>query len=249
VRDWILRPTLWFATASMATTIFHELVHALVAYLLGVRSTLNNYSVDLHPTATQAVSSFPAIIGIAGPTLCLVLGIVAWVLFRRARGTAAELPLLFFTLFGIGTFFGNLMSASFVGDFSRAATALHLPMGARHSLSLAGAAGTAAIHFWGGRALTRWVPSTMGRIAGTIGIVVVPVVLGTALVLLANAPSVSVAVRSAEAGFWAFAAVGALMAYPHGGGEPIKLDWVDGAAALLATLIVRLLMRGVPFVP
>ena len=249
MRDWILRPALWFATASMAITIFHELVHAIVAYALGVRSTLNNYSVDLHPTATQAVSSLPAIIGIAGPTLCLVLGMVAWALFRRARGTAAELPMLFLTVFGIGTFFGNLMSASFAGDFSRAAIALHLPMGARHSLSLAGAAGTAAIHFWGGRALTRWVPSTMGRIGGTIGIIVVPVVLGTALVLLANAPSVSVAVRSAEAGFWAFAAVGALMAYPQGGGEPIKLDWVDGAAMLLATLIVRLLMRGVPFVP
>ena len=247
--DWILRPTLWFATASMVTTVFHELVHAIVAYALGVRSTLNNYSVDLHPSPTQAVSSLPAIIGIAGPTLCLVFGIVAWASFRRARGTAAELPLLFFTVFGIGTFFGNLMSISFVGDFSRAANVFHLPAGARHSLSLAGAAGTAAIHFWGGRALTRWVPSTIGRIAGTLGIIVVPAVVGTALLLLANAPSVSVAVRSAEAGFWGFAAAGALMAYPRGGGEPIELDSVDAAAALLATLIVRLLMGGVPFVP
>jgi hypothetical protein len=247
--DWILRPIVWFATASMVTTVFHELVHALVAYAFGVRSTLNNYSVHLHPTPTQAVSSIPAIIGIAGPAFCLALGIVAWVSFRRARGSAAELPLLFFTVFGIGTFFGNLMSIAFVGDFSRAATTFHLPMGARHSLSFAGAAGAAAIHFWGGRALTRWVPSTMGRMAGALGITVVPVVLGTALVVLANAPSVSVAVRSAEAGFWAFAVVGALMAYPRGGGELIKLDWVDGAAALLVTLIVRLLMRGAPFVP
>jgi hypothetical protein len=247
--DWMLRPIVWFATASIATTVFHELVHALVAYALGVRSTLHNYSVDLHPTPTQAVSGLPAIIGVAGPSLCLVLGIVAWVLFRRARGSAAELPLLFFTVFGIGTFFGNLMSASFVGDFSRAAIAVDLPMGARHSLSLAGAAGAAAIHFWGGRALTRWVPSTMGRLTGTLGIIVVPVAIGTALVLLANAPSVSVAARSAEAGFWVFAAVGSLMAYPHGGGEPLKLEAIDGAALLLAAFIVRVLMRGVNFVP
>ena len=247
--DWIVRPIVWFATASIATTVFHELSHALVAYAFGVRSTLHNYSVALHPTPTQAVSSIPAIIGIAGPTLCLVMGILAWVLFRRARATAAELPLLFFTVFGIATFFGNLMSVSFVGDFSRAANVFHLPMGARHSLSLAGAAGMAAIHFWGGRALTRWVPSTVGRMAGTLGIVVVPVVIGTALVLLANAPSVSVAVRSAEAGAWVFAAAGALMAYPYGGGEPIKLEWVDLAAAFLAALIVRLLMGGVHFMP
>jgi hypothetical protein len=233
----------------MVTTVFHELVHATVAYAFGVRSTLYNYSVDLDLTAAQAATYVPAIIRIAGPSLCLVLGIVAWVFFRRARGSAAEMPLLFFSVFGIGTFFGNLMSASFVGDFSQAALALELPMTARHSLSLAGAAGAVAIHFWAGRALTRWVPSTIGRMTGTLGIVVVPAVLGTALVILVNAPSASVAVRSAEAGFWIVAAVGALMANAYGGGEPISRRWVDIAALTLAILIVRVLVRGIPFVP
>jgi hypothetical protein len=233
----------------MLTTVFHELMHATAAYALGVGSTLHNYSVDLDLTPAQAVTSVPAIIRVTGPSLCLLLGIVAWVSFRRARGSAAELPLLFFTVFGIGTFFGNLMSASFVGDFSTAAAFLQLPMGARRSLSLVGAAGAAAIHFWAGRALTRWVPSTVGRVAGMLGIIVVPVVVGTALVLLVNAPSVSVAARSAEASFWLVAMVGALMANARGGGEFIRLRWVDAAAFLLAILIVRVLVHGIPFVP
>jgi hypothetical protein len=249
VSSWILRPIVWFATASIATTVFHELVHAIAAYALGVRSTLHNYSVELHPTPTQAAGNIPAIVGVSGPSACLVLGIVAWAFFKRARGSAAELPLLFFTVFGIGTFFGNLMSASFVGDFSRAAIAWQLPMSARHSLTVAGAAGAAAIHFWAGRALMRWAPSEMGRMAGMLGLIVAPVIFGTAVVLLANAPSVSVSGRSAEAGSWVFAAIGALTANAHSGGEPVKPRWMDGAAALFAILIVRLLMRGVPFVP
>jgi hypothetical protein len=48
----------------------------------------------------------------------------------------------------------------------------------------AGALGLAAVHVWGGRALVRWVPAGVGRMAGTLGIVAVPVVLGTAAVIL-----------------------------------------------------------------
>jgi O-antigen/teichoic acid export membrane protein len=46
------------------------------------------------------------------------------------------LPLLYLSVFGVGTFFGNLMSTSFVGDFSAAAIALSLPMTVRYAISL-----------------------------------------------------------------------------------------------------------------
>jgi hypothetical protein len=44
---WLLRPMVWFAVASMAMTSVHELTHAVVAYALGVRSTLYGYLVDV----------------------------------------------------------------------------------------------------------------------------------------------------------------------------------------------------------
>jgi hypothetical protein len=249
---WSLRPIVWFATASMMTTVFHELTHAVVAYALGVRSTLHNYFVHLEPTTEQAASNMPAIIGVAGPSLCLVLGLVAWIAFTRARGSAAELPLLFVAVFGLATFSGNLVSASFVGDFSRAAIALHLPMPARYALSLAGVVGTAALHFRAGRELTRWVPPATGRLAGTLGIIVVPVIVGMAIVIIANIPSASPTVRIAEASFWIFAAIGAFVKGAADqpavrGADPLR--WADGAALLLAILIVRMLIRGISFVP
>ena len=248
--DWALRPIAWFATASMATTIFHELTHAIVAYALGVRSTLHNYLVQLDLTPEQAATNIPAIIGVAGPSLCLVLGIVAWIACKRARGSAAELPLLFFAVFGIATFFGNLVSASFAGDFSRAAIALHLPMPARYALSLAGVVGTAVVHYLAGRELARWVPPAAGRLAGMLGIIAAPVVIGTGLVILVNMPSANAAVRVAETSFWVFAAIGAVSRpASQDRGYADHLRWTDAAALLLAILIVRVLVRGIPFMP
>ena len=247
---WILRPIMWFATASMATTIFHELVHAIVAYALGVRSTLHNYFVHLDLTPDQAATNIPAIIGVAGPSLCLVLGITALVACKRVRGSAAELPLLFFAVFGVGAFFGNLVSASFIGDFSRAAIALHLPMPARYGLSLAGAVGTATVHYVAGRELARWVPQPVGRVAGMLGVVAAPVVIGTGLVILVNMPTANASVRAAEAAFWIFAAIGAV-ARPgfQSRGHVDQLRWADAAVLLVAILMVRVLVRGIPFVP
>jgi hypothetical protein len=124
---WGLRPIVWFAAASMVTTILHELAHACAAFALGVRSTLFNYSADLDLTPAQAATNLPALIRVAGPVFCLGFGMLSWLAFRRLRGSAAEVPLLYLSVFGIGTFFGNLMSTSFVGDFSAAAVALRLP--------------------------------------------------------------------------------------------------------------------------
>jgi len=249
MKPWAFRPAAWFACSSMATTIVHELTHAIAAYALGVRSTLHNYFVQLDLTPAQAATSIPAWIGIAGPSVCFVLGIAAWVAYRRFRDSAVELPLLFFAVFGAGTFFGNLMSASFIGDFSAAAIAWHLPMPARYALSLAGVLGTAAIHYRAGRELARWVPPAAGRLAGVLSIIAAPVVLGTALVIVVNMPAANAPVRVAEAAFWIFAAMAVFVSgtAPRSRADPLR--WPDAAVLLLTIFIVRLLVRGIPFVP
>jgi hypothetical protein len=250
-RAWFLRPTVWFAAASMVTTIVHELTHAVMAYLLGVRSTLFNYDVDLHLTEAQAATNRPAVIGIAGPLVCLGLGMLGWLAFRRARGSAVELPLLYLSVFGIGTFFGNLTSASFAGDFSAAAVALGLPIGVRYAISLTGVLAVATIHFWGGRQLLRWVPADVGRVIGMLGIIAVPVVLGTTIVVVVNQPRAAAAVRFGEALFWLFAAVAALVTRRHlqNSRERLGLQWLDAAVILVAVLMVRVMVRGIPLAP
>lgn len=253
VPTWIIRPVVWFAAGSIVTTILHELAHASAAYALGVRSTLFNYSADLDLTPVQAASNLPVLIRVAGPLFCLAVGLASWFTFRRVRDSVVGLPLLYLSVFGIGTFFGNLMSTSFVGDFSAAATALGLPMPLRYVITVAGAMCLVGVHWWVGRELARWIPPDVGRLRGTLGIVVVPVVLGTAAVILVNQPmrGTSVDARIAEAGFWLFAALGALFAKIEArkqrGGLAPRLG--DGAVALLAAVLVRLMMRGIPFVP
>lgn len=252
-RTWFVRPIVWFAAASMMTTILHELAHASMASALGVPSTLHNYAVDLDLTDPNATARRRALIGIAGPVFSLGSGVLAWSVFRRARGSAVELPLLYLSVFGIATFFGNLMSASFVGDFSSAAVALDLPMGLRYAISATGGLAVAAIHFWAGRQLLQWFPSTVGRVIGMLGIVALPVVLGTAIVILVNQPMSPVwaAARFVEALFWLFAAVAALVTRRqlHNARDRLGIRWIDIVVMLFAVLVVRLMVRGIAFVP
>jgi hypothetical protein len=241
----------WFAAASTITTVLHEFTHAMVAYALGVRSTLFSYFADLDLPSTQGAIPQGAVIGIAGPLFCLALGVVSWFAFRRVRNSDAGLPLLYFTVFGVGTFAGNLMSISLVGDFSRAAGALGFPMGVRFALTAIGALLLAAIHFWGGRELIRWAPAGAGRVGGTVGIIALPVIIGTAIVIVANQPmpAAFVAARVGEASFWLFAAAGALATRRPAHRAQLRIRMVDGVAFLLAVLVVRLLVPGVPLTP
>jgi hypothetical protein len=145
------------------------------------------------------------------------------------------------------------MSTSFLGDFSAAAAALELPMTVRYVMTVAGVLCLAAVHFWAGRELVQWVPAAVGRLSGTLGIVAVPVVLGTAAVILINQPlrGTSVDARVAEAGIWLFAALGALITRrdPRKQRGRLAPRLGDGAMALLSALLVRLMVRGIPFVP
>ena len=237
----------------MVTTILHELAHACTAYAVGVRSRLFNYSVDLDPALPAAATGQRALIGVSGPVFCLGLGVLAWLALRRARESAAGLPLLYFTVFGLGTFFGNSMSISFVGDFSAVAAVLSIPMEVRYAITVIGAISVAAIHFWGGRELVQWAPPSTGRLAGMVGIVAVPTLLGTMAVIFANQPMpwTSVTARCAEAAFWVLAALGALTSTrrSQGSSGTLAVRWVDVAVVLLALVLIRLMLRGIAFTP
>ena len=85
-----------------------------------------------------------------------------------------------------------------------------------------------------------------------IGIIALPVVLGTAAVILVNwpMPEAFVYARVAEASFWLFAAMGALFGqktFPER--RELGLRWADGAVILLTVLTVRAMVRGIRFVP
>jgi hypothetical protein len=235
----------------MATTILHESAHAAAAFALGVPSTLFNYSANMDFTPAQATSGVPALIRVAGPTWCLLIGAASWFGFPRAS-IPARLPLLYFAVFGLGTFFGNLMSTPFAGDFSSAASWWEMPATVRYVLGGLGAIGLVALHVWAGRQLVDWAPASAGRVARTLGVVVVPVVVGTAAVILVNQPmtAASVSARVGEALFWIFAAIGALVTpTPRPAADGHGLRWTDTGALLLMILVVRVFVGGIALVP
>jgi hypothetical protein len=161
------------------------------------------------------------------------------------------MPLLYLAAIGISHFFANLMSAAFIGDFSNLANWLGLPASARYAISILGAIVLTAVMFVAGRELARWTPPRASRATAALTAVVLPVLIGTVVIILVNQP-VPIAgfalARAGESAFWLFAAAGALTAAPPSAQESahLRLRWQDGAIAALAVAAVRMMSLGIP---
>jgi|GEM_PF-1146240 len=250
-KSWGLRPIVLFASTYIIVTILHELTHALTAYAFRVPSTLFHFAADInraHGSINQR-----AIIALAGPLLALVNGIVSFVAYIRTRNSRLGLPLLYLIMFGAGTFFGNLISIAFVGDFSRVAFALQLPMLFRYGASILGVLLLCGLSFLIGVELRRWTPIGVSATRAAIGMVALPAILGTAIALLLSLPLPSAFVygRLMESSFWIAAAVGTFVSrkQPAESRRTLDLGWPDIAVLLAAALIVRLMVHGITFAP
>ena len=248
----MLRRILWFATAYTLVIIVHETAHALTAYALGLETTLYHFWVNIDP-ANRATIAGRSAYGVAGPVASLLLGIAAWLTYRnrRIRGSAAAMPLLYLAAIGISNFFGNLMSAAFIGDFSNVANWLGLPGSARYAVTILGAIVLTAVMFIAGRELARWTPPRASRAIAALTAVVLPVLIGTAVIILVNQP-IPIAgfamARVGESAFWLFAAVGDFTAAPRSAQESadLRLRWPDAAIAVLVVAAVRIMSLGIP---
>ena len=250
--DWILRPILWFVTASTINVVLHEGAYALTTYAFGIPSTLFQYWVNWQSASASAVQQ--AAIGAARPVSSLIFGVLCLLAYKQLSKSVVGLPLLYLSTGGIAMFFGNLMSTAFIGDFSAAATTLPLPMASRYAASLLGALAGAAILFWQGRELRRWIPQQSGRIFGVIAVAVLPILIGTAIIILINQPVPTGAsfafARATEASFGIFTVIGAATGPRQPtSGRSFRLWWMDGTIALAAMLVVRLMVRGIALTP
>jgi len=245
---WFFRPVVLLVTAYLIIVITHESAHALTAYALNVPFTLFHFGVNLGDRGTVMER---AAIGVVGPLSSLIIGLICWFFYRRAKGSRSELMLLYLTTFGVGAFFGNLMSSAFVGDFSRVALALRLPIPVRYAASLVGLLSVCGIHLWAGWELHRLAPAGSSRWRAMIVMIVLPVVAGTAIVALSFLPMPSALLfgRLAETSFWVFAVVGVLISRntPSGSGRTLHLSWIDATALVVALIAVRIMAGGIAF--
>ena len=248
---WGLRPIVLFAATYTIVGILHELTHALVAYAFRIPSTLFHFAVNID--RTQGSLNQRAVIGVAGPLFTLGIGLLSWGAYTGARNSRLGLPLLYLVMFGVSTFFGNLISTAFVGDFSRLALTLQLPMAARYSASVLGVLLLCGLSFLIGMELRRWTPIGVSGAKAMIGMVALPAILGTAIVILIflPMPSAFAYARIAESSFWIAAAVGTLVSrqHPTDSRRKLSLGWTDIALLLAAILLVRVMATGITFAP
>ena len=240
-----------FVAAYTIVGILHELAHALTAYALHVPSTLFQLGVNLDPA--HGTLNQRAVIGVAGPLFTLGVGLLCWGAYRRAQDSRIGLLLLYLAMFGMGTFFGNLMSTSFVGDFSRAALAFQLATPVRYGASVVGVLLLCGLSFLVGMELRRWTPAGVGAAKAVIAMIALPAGVGTAIVVLVYLPmpSAFAVARIAESSFWIFGAVGTLISrkHPAESSRNLGLGWADFAVLLVAVFVVRLMVGGIAFVP
>jgi hypothetical protein len=251
LKHWVLRPIVLFAATYAGVGALHELAHALTAYVLGVPSTLFHLYVDLEPGDGNLDQQ--AIIRVAGPVFCLCLGLVCWLAYKKAGSSRAALPLLYLAWFGIVTFFGNLMSTPFVGDFSDMALAFGLSMPVRYAAAVVGFLAVCGLSFFMGTELRQWSPAGVSASRAMLGMIVLPAIVGTALALLIFLPFPPgwIPARIGESAFWIFAAIGTFVSRKRSAdsSRDFGLGWPDLALLLAAVLAVRLMAVGIAFTP
>ena len=230
--------------------ILHEWAHALTAYALNVPAVLTHLYVHINRadgTANQRV-----IISAAGPVFCLIIGLICWFGYSRRISAHADLLLLYLGWFGVATLLGNLISTPFVGDFSAVTQALQMRMSVRYGLTVTGAVLLCGLAFFVGSELRQLAPPGVGALKAMIGVIMVPVIGGTAALILISLPMPSEFAlgRVAESSFWFFGALGTLLSRKHF--RKIlsrRLSWADFVLVLLAVGVLRLMVGGIFFVP
>ena len=251
LKAWVLRPIVLFAAAYTIIGILHEFAHALTAYALHVPSTLFHLHVQLNQA--DGTQNQRAVIRAAGPLFCLAVGLACGFAYRKAKGSRAELLLLYLAWFGIGTFAGNLMATPFVGDFSSLAQVFQLPTSVRYAAALVGLLFLCGLSFLIGTELQKWAPVGVSAVRAMLGVTVLPAIVGTLLATLIflPMPSALAVTRLSESMFWIPAAIGTLISrkQPGEGTRNPGLGWVDFVILIVAVLIVRAMAGGIAFEP
>ncbi len=241
----IVRCVALFVAGYTINGTLHEWTHALTARALGVPATIFHFYANIdevHATDIQL-----ALIAVTGPLFSLALGTAFWLAFKR--GTAVRRPLFFYlATFGINIFLGNLASISFVGDFSRAARLLGVPVLARHAITGCALLSLAVFMFWVGRELRDGVPSPANSLGTALCLVVLPTLIGTALVIVIYLPMPPrfISATAGSSAVWLFTAIG-VFARRTPSQPPARAAtvWLELVVAALAALAVRALIPGV----
>ncbi len=114
-------------TASLLTTLIHELGHFITSVYLGNSATLYHNMVETHTIHIDPVSKL--YIPLAGPVISLIQGIFCFLFYRRIKDGVWSLFFLWLGLSGLMVFFGYVMIGPFAsnGDTGKVLQLLEIP--------------------------------------------------------------------------------------------------------------------------
>lgn len=185
-----------YVTAFLATTIIHESGHALTGMAYESGPVLHhNFVEHLSPDKLTVMQN--VIIALAGPVISLVQGILAGVAYLKSKThNLATLFLLWFAVLGLNNFLGYLMTGFLFqhGDIGKVFMLLHIHL----SIQVVAALLAALVLLFMAYKLTtpflkfsyksQWVDSERSRVNFSLHIIILPWIIGSAIVTVAYLP-------------------------------------------------------------
>ena len=249
----IFKPTLLFFSALVTNFILHELSHAIAAYLLHIKSSM--YQLYVNPDSAHASLSQNIIIAATGPVFSLCLGLLFWWVYKKQSFSSIKLFSLYGAITGVNIFFGNVFATSFAGDFHNVELFINLRQTVCYIISGIGLLALITFMFYMGKQLMLfYLPFKTTKATMILYMIVMPVILGIALLLLTYSPLPpnSIPNRIIESMFWIFAVIGALRFKQEENTLKTNLsqmNWFDISLTIGVIIVVRIMARGIDFNP
>src|SRR5262249_11249106 len=148
-----------------------------------------------------------AIIAGAGPVFNLVLGMAAWLTYRKYRHRRSSFIMLMLAINNLYVVFGNMTSAGLGGDVNQALRALGVNVPSLYATSIVGIFCLAGFMFSRGRDLVSWAPAGMESRTAVLVEPLAPWLVGTPFTFIASQPLPSFLIWPNIVGslFWGFA--------------------------------------------
>jgi len=196
----ILNSTVLYILAFLVTTVIHELAHAFMGMNLGSGAILHHNYVE-HPLISNLTVQARVMISLAGPIMSLIQGIaVGWFFVKIRKASYTKLFLLWTSVLGFTNFFGYLMTGPIfhLGDIGKVYGILNISLPLQiifavfGLLILAFVAYKLTVPFLEFSFLEEWVSNPETRSHFAFSIIILPWLIGSAVVTILYLPVVAV---------------------------------------------------------